>query len=118
MLYALRLHLDPAGPGRIRPIHGDHGHGLFLHLLRETAPELATVLHNVDGTQPYTVGLSSGTDHRSIELRLTLLRDEVAEPAIALLRSITGKKVRLGDTLFLVGDVSAARHPVGGIPDY
>ncbi len=125
-LYALVIRLRPERGG---PPPDPRGHGvqaLFLDLLRQVAPELATQLHAAALSKPFTVAVlpQQGTGNRrpeqgagSVELRVAFTRADLF-PIVshALLQQLPGATLRLGRATLTLADVlgTPGSHPWAG----
>jgi CRISPR-associated endoribonuclease Cas6 len=117
-LYACVLRLDALTNTRLERTQGHRAHGLFLELLRQVDPELATALHAPAPTKPFTVAPLQGSMQRlrsgsGYTLRIALLRSDLF-PAFA--RSFLqpgAPEIRLGDAGFAVREVlvTPGAHP-------
>jgi len=114
----------------LRPEHGSppvdpRGHGaqaLFLDLLRQVAPDLATQLHADALSKPYTVAVLPARGHARnnddpIELRVAFTRADLFPPVSqALLQHLPGATLRLGRAMLALADVlgTPGSHPWSG----
>jgi CRISPR/Cas system endoribonuclease Cas6 (RAMP superfamily) len=55
LLALFEIELEALNDGEIPPTHGHMVHGLFFRILKQTAPELCDILHDMNGMMPYTL---------------------------------------------------------------
>ena len=114
-LYAFVIRLHPLGGG---PPPRPQGHGaqaLFLDLLRQVAPEVATELHADALSKAYTVATLPSQRRDLLELRVSLLRTDLFQPFVqAMLNQMPGPApLRLGQSQLTIGDVIGTPGPKG-----
>ena len=87
MPYTMELELIPLDNNPLPVTLSYNSYALFLNILRNSAPELAARLHEIDGPKPFTTAVIFPADRRRARqipsnmkylcLRLTFLSDEV-----------------------------------------
>jgi CRISPR-associated endoribonuclease Cas6 len=121
-LYALIIRLLPARGSAPADPRGHGAQALFLDLLRQVAPDLATQLHADAPSKPYTVAVLPTRDHarssdEPIELRVAFTRADLFPPVSrALLQQLPGATLRLGRATLTLADVlgTPGSHPWAG----
>lgn len=115
-LYAFVISLYPA---EAHPASRPLGHGvqaLFLDLVRQIDPELATVLHADAPGKPYTVAILplSARDGRVL-LRISLLRNDLFRTFVRALLCQPARQatLQLGKTSYYLGDIIGTPPPNG-----
>jgi CRISPR-associated endoribonuclease Cas6 len=113
-LYAFVLRLHPVGGATPRP-QGQGAQALFLDLLAQVAPAVASELHADAQSKPYTVAIVPNPRRDLVELRVSLLRSDLFQPFVqALLNQMPGPApLRLGRAALQLGDVIGTPLPQG-----
>src|SRR5579885_1220518 len=120
-LFACVLRLAAIEEAELERTQGHRAHALFLALMQQADPSLATALHDPGRSKPFTIAtLSSGAGRLrqggSFTLRITLLQGQLFGPLARLFLPTERPPLRLGSVRFALQDmlVTPGSHPWAG----
>ena len=121
MLTSTTIHLRALAPGELPNATGRFGHAAFLALIESVAPELAQVLHDNNGRQPFTVSPLRVSDRARVNgcirlregdgcaMRFTVIEGDDPNDSLlfrsfqaALINALPAATIRLHDVPFAV----------------
>lgn len=121
-LIACVLHLHALHSVSMERTQGHRAHGLFMTLIAESDPALATALHAPALAKPFTVAPMRVERQRmhegsSYALRVTLLRGDLFPPFARSFLRPGMQELHLGDVRFTLREVLAmpGSHPLAGV---
>lgn len=109
-LFACVLRLTALDEAELERTQGHRAHALFLALMQQADPALASALHDAGRSKPFTIATLQAEARRlrpgsSYTLRITLLRGELFGPLARLFLPTERPPLRLGSARFALQDM-------------